>query len=1688
MNSEIIWKIIDTYFEDNPYALVSHHQDSYNLFFKTGLRQIFKEKNPIQVLKQQDEETKEFNLDCKLYLGGKEGDKIYYGKPVIYDENYEHFMYPNEARLRNMTYGFSVHFDVDVEFKINSDTQIEHTITLEKVYLGRFPIMLQSDMCILQNLDPKVRFETGECINDPGGYFIIDGKEKVLICQEKFGDNMLYIRDNYSDMYEYSVEVKSASEDAAKPKRTTAVRMVSPLPTQSNGQIVVTIPNVRKPVPLFIVMRALGIVSDKAIIETCLLDMEKNDNYVDLFIPSIHDASIVFTQETALKYIATFTKGKTVPHVLEILSDYFLPHIGEMNFKDKAYFIGHMAFTLLRTSQKEQAPTDRDNFKYKRVEMCGSLLADLFKEYYAIMQHKIFQKIDKEYYYHESQYQGEAFINLIENNYKEFFKERDVEVGFRKAFKGNWGAEAHTKKPGVVQDLNRLSFNSALAQRRKINLPLDASAKVIGPRLLHSSQWGIIDPLDTPDGGNVGLHKHMSIVAKITNGYSPKPLIQLLRSEGYLRFLTESSPKYMATNTKVFVNGAWLGVTPNPIGMTQRFRFLRRLAVIPVYTSCAWNKQTNEIEIYTDGGRLCRPIFYIDEESRQLSLLNKSAFEYVEKGAITWEGLISGFADKKTEGFSVDANRVYTIASLYGENPRSLSDKQAIIEYMDSSEANVAYISSTMQPSFKDKDYTHMDIHPSLLLGVMGNQIIFPENNQLPRNLFSCGQSKQGASWYHTNFQNRIDKMGVVLNYGQKPAVKSRYMHYINKETQPYGENPVVAIMCYGGYNVEDSILFNEASVKRGMFRTTYLNSYEAREEAVGVGAGAVDSTFTDIQNANVIGTKPGFDYGYLDEYGLIRENTELNDKMTVIGKATTDLDDPSLKIDASVYPKKGQLGFVDKAFMTEGEEGRRIAKVRIREERVPAVGDKFCSRCGQKGTIGRIIPERDMPFTANGIRPDIIVNPHAFPSRMTIGQLVEVIVAKAGVNYGAFGDCTAFLNQGPKQELFGKLLTDVGYNKTGNEVLYNGLTGEQLEADIFIGPTYYMRLKHMVKDKINYRAQGPRTLLTRQTVQGRANDGGLRVGEMERDGVIAHGAAKFLEESMTTRGDEYFMAICNNSGTIAVYNESKNIFLSPMADGPIKFNGEVNDKLSVVNISKYGRDFSVVRVPYSFKLLMQELLTMNIQMRVITEDNVDQLTSMSYSNNVTLLLKDDKITPKGIQEMNEKLRVTRVDGVVPQEQRYGQPRSPDIPGYAPRSPDYAPRSPDYAPRSPDYAPRSPDYAPRSPDYAPRSPDYAPRSPDYAPRSPDGPYTPHSPEFVPSSPDEFAIGDLVNLTNHDIASWRTWKISNINKENDEYTLITSETYDLPKSATLSENGKMATFLANKLDLKKVIPWKPYRPDGPYTPHSPDGPYTPHSPDGPYTPQSPPDPRHWWKQDPSTLSPLPAHMVSSQTPPWGRAPDSPDGPYTPHSPDVPMYVGDIEYLVGDTVKLSTDSQNPNRPWRIINIDQNSGNYTLTTSNLLGLPSSAKISADGTSYAILIASKLEISFVNSPRSPEESPPQRPVAKYGAVPPPSHITRTVPVPASLAPVPDEDPFAQPYDLRSPSPIEKYLPPATINKPMVKPDSADTSPIGKYLPDVAGEKENITILTDIVESNESADPSETDNSEKKTINIKLN
>jgi DNA-directed RNA polymerase II subunit RPB2 len=1262
--NNLSWKIIDKYFKDNPESLVAHHLDSYNNFFKSGINRIFSENNPIR-FKERDDGSKEDKNECYLYLGGKNGEKIYLGKPIIFDENSSHYMYPNDARLRNMTYGITIHYDVDVEFIYfdeNGDRK-EDSIVLEKIYLGRFPIMLQSDLCILKGLPKNVRFNMGECRNDYGGYFIIDGKEKVIVSQEKFADNMLYIKKNKADnIYSYSAEIRSVSEDSSKAIRTTSIKMVAPSATYTNDQLVVDVPNVRKPVPLFILMRALGVESDKEIISYCILDLNKNKRYLNSFIPSIHDANKIFNQQTALEYIATFTKRGTVSSVMEILSDYFLPHIGELNFLNKAYFVGYMVLNLLKVVFNEKKPTDRDNFRFKRIELSGNLIYDLFREYFLIQKKEISRKIDEEYYYHKGEYteQNEKdkkknkdrpqepdkyrnnFISLIESNYNSFFKERTVEIGFKKAFKGNWGSQSYTKKLGIVQDLNRLSWNTHMSHLRKINLPLDASAKVIGPRLLNSSQWGYIDPIDTPDGGNIGLHKHMAISTHITTGTSSEDIILWLRLNTPLKILQECDTNYIYNSTKVFVNGRWIGVFDTPIEILNIMKLFRRNGVLSSYSSITFDYENNEFVIYTDGGRLTRPIYYIENEIPSFN--RKEIIDLINKNTITWEQLVTGIKTKP-DNFDYKKNKTYNLTNIYSdlENDNeivfnNLQKNKSVIEYLDTNEEEAALIAVSIDDLKKSRFYTHIEIDPSLLLGVMGNQIIYPENNPVTRNSFSCGQSKQAVSVYHSNFQMRMDKTGVLLNYGQIPLVKSRYMEYLNNEEQPYGVNTIVAIMSYTGYNVEDAILVNKGSVDRGLFRTTYFTMYEAHEESSKVTKGT-SSKFINVEKNNVIRKKKGYDYSLLDDYGMIAEGTELNDKIILIGKVNSNVEDVDVWIDDSVKPKKGQLGIVDKSFITDSEEGFNIAKVRIREERIPAIGDKMASRAGQKGTIGLIIPEEDMPFTENGLKPDLIINPHAIPSRMTIGQIVESLFGKICTSYGAFGDCTAFQVKGSNYSTYAPLMVDAGFNYTGNEVLYDGMSGEQLKSDIYIGPTYYMRLKHMVKDKINYRARGPNNVLTKQAVQGRANDGGLRIGEMERDGVLAHGMSFFLNESFLVRGDEYFIAVCNKTGCLAIYNKSRNLFLSPLADGPIQFNTSADGNLSLDNISKFGRSFSILRVPYSLKLLIQELQVMNIQMRIITDENIDQLLNLSYSENASILINSDKSVKQSIQEFDNMIK-----------------------------------------------------------------------------------------------------------------------------------------------------------------------------------------------------------------------------------------------------------------------------------------------------------------------------------------------------------------------------------------------------------------------------------------------------------------
>jgi len=1510
MESNTLWRIINKNFEENPQYLVAHHIESYNDFFHKDIFEVFKNRNPIQIVSAFDEKIGDYKHKCNLYIGGKNGRRIYFGKPMIHDaDRGAHYMYPNEARLRNMTYGMTIHYDVEVEFidilspgeapyvvgpeflseeeiaklgeivggsplnendidysadfekeanenqinykldggeyilrqleqeslsggakkkepalegepttgktvnkkrrekkpvqlttamaaatkeaqarSVNGTIQRRH-ILLKKLYLGKIPIMVRSDFCILNGLSREICHSFGECRNDPGGYFIINGKEKTISVQEKFGDNMLYIRkgrvsphgdDEMVDDYLVSAEIRSVSENVAKPKRTMSVKLMAPTKKYTNRNIMVVIPNVRSPVPLFIVFRALGILSDKDIISMCVLDLDKYDFMLDLFEPSVHDAGPIMQQHMALKYIGELTKFHNEKYALEILTDYLLPHVGETNYMEKAYYLGYMVFRLLCSSIGLEPPTDRDNLKYKRLEPFGSLFNDLFQEYYTMQQKHIFQEFDRRIYFNAATYEHDL-PSLIFSNYREIFAERIVDQGIKKAFKGSWGAQTHTKRVGIVQDLNRLSFNSALCHLRKINLPLDSSSKVVGPRILHNSHWGYFDFIDTPDGANIGLHKTFAMTAYMTRGYSREHIIKWMTEKVDLRPITNFTPIVLSTMTKVFVNGHWAGMVETPFECVSKMRLYRRNGLIPLHTSIAFNIRNNAVEVYTDAGRFTRPIFYKDDISGKWGFtLSKTITNKLEKGDFTWEELVTGFNFKREDMRSkYDINDVVIrdVSELYSgvDDKTELTQLDAflkyksIIEYIDPNETEHSLIAQNWKDWENNADkhgrYTHMEIHHSFLFGIMCNQSIFAETNPAARVSFSCSQSRQACSVYHSNFQCRMDKTSIVLNYGQTPLLKTRLLQHIDREEHPYGENVIVAIMCYTGYNVEDAILVNEGSIKRGLFNTTYYTVYSEHEERKkeqsqmgGSDSLLVDKRFTNIEaEPSVIGLKPGHDYSKLDANGLIRENTPVDDKTIIIGYTSNNVLKPGVRVDGSKTTKKGQLGIVDKAFITEGEEGERIAKVRIREVRIPNLGDKMASRAGQKGVVGLVIPERDMPFTKDGLKPDLIINPHALPTRQTIGHLVECLIGKVCTMYGGFSDCTAFNNEGSKAALYGRLLPDVGFHSSGHDILYNGMTGEQIETEIFIGPNYYMRLKHMVKDKINYRALGPRTALTKQPVSGRANDGGLRIGEMERDAVIGHGISEFLRESMMERGDEYQMVVCNTTGTLAIYNRARDLFMSPMADGPLHFfRSETGKGYALDTMTKYGRRFSVVSVPYSLKLLMQELAAINIQLRIITEDNLHQIDSMAFSDNIKRLTLNKDMTPELL--VNEMKRAITGEGkkenkreetmeemprrrILEQEKRQEETPYADVsPAYEPGSPAYQPGSPAYEPGSPAYAPGSPAYQPQSPaDYVPGSPAYAPGSPAYEPQSPPD-YRPGSPAYQPQSPPDYVPG------------------------------------------------------------------------------------------------------------------------------------------------------------------------------------------------------------------------------------------------------------------------------------------------------------------------------------------------------------
>ncbi len=1164
------WLLIESYFE-NQYLqrLVRHQVESYNDFVINQIQNTINMFNPIHIKSIHDynETHKKYELEIIITF-----ENFHILRPQIYENNgATKVMFPQEARLRNFTYNSAMILDINVKFIRRYGENLDDVQTkckiLRKIRIGKLPIMLKSCVCILNQYQHINHSVSGECRFDPGGYFIINGSEKTVLAQERAAENKVYCFNTKkgNTKWNYIAEIKSIPDyKIISPKQI--MMMIS---SKNNGfghSIYIQLPRIKQPVPLFILFRALNVLSDREICEYIMLDITNKNNKDILYAlkGSIIDTNKYITQEQCFKYIveySMFTPINTTPEegyrkkckfTQDILNYDLFPHCKTK--KQRLYFLGYMTNKLIRCSIGLNSPDDRDSYQNKRIDLVGALLNNLFRNYFnklvKDMQKQILREIKN-----GSWRSTDNYINIInDTNIYKIIKSTTIENGLKRALAtGDFGIKkVNSNKVGVAQVLNRLTNISSLSHLRRVNTPIDKSSKLIPPRKLHNSSWGYICPAETPEGGSVGVVKNLSYMTHVTIHTDSTALYEII--EPQLILINNIEPTNCFDIVKVFINGCWIGITKKPYKLYTNLKTKKYKGIINIYTSIIFDYENKEIRICNDAGRLTRPVLKV--KKNKLVLTNAILKKIKQKG-LSWNDLLVNF-----------------------------NINESIIEYIDPDEQNKSMIA--IKPSTLNKhtemlkyNYTHCEIHPSTIFGILASCIPFPEHNQSPRNTYQCAMGKQAMGMYATNYDLRMDKTAYVLTYTMRPIVDTRVMNILNLNKTPSGEMVIVAIATYTGYNQEDSIIFNKGSLDRGLFSATIYHTEKDEDKKVY----GDEEIRCKPDKYKTKGMKFA-NYNKLNTQGLIPENSLIENKDIIIGKVIpikenkNDHTKTIKYLDQSRIFRTREDTYLDKNYVDRNGDGYTFCKVRTRVYRKPVIGDKFSSRHGQKGTLGLIIPEEDMPFTSDGIRPDIIINPHAIPSRMTIGQLKETLLGKVLVELGLFGDGTSFNDFAVKNIC--SELQNVGYERHGNEVMINGMTGEQIETSIFIGPTFYQRLKHMVNDKQHSRSQGPMVVLTRQPAEGRTRDGGLRAGEMERDCMAAHGAARLVQERLYDASDKYSTIICKKCGMIAAYNDDKEIHSCSMCENRV--------------------DFSKVNIPYACKLLFQELITMNVAPRVITE------------------------------------------------------------------------------------------------------------------------------------------------------------------------------------------------------------------------------------------------------------------------------------------------------------------------------------------------------------------------------------------------------------------------------------------------------------------------------------------------------
>ncbi|KAK2568336.1 DNA-directed RNA polymerase III subunit RPC2 [Acropora cervicornis] len=1050
------WKLLPAFLKVK--GLVKQHIDSFNYFINVDIKKIMRANEKITT-----------DADPVWYLKYL---NIYVGSPDVEESfNITKPISPHECRLRDMTY--SAPITVDIEYTRGKQRVVRHNLPI-----GRMPIMLRSSNCVLTGKSPAELAALNECPIDPGGYFVANGTEKVILIQEQLSKNRIIVEADKKGTIGCSV----TSSTAERKSRTNIVTKGNKFCLKHNA--------LSEDVPVVVVFKAMGIECEQEIVQ--LVGCE--DDVISTFAPSLEECHKlhIYSQLQALQYLgskvrqrATWGKSRTkVEEARELLAGVMLAHVPviKYDFKPKCVFLALMVRRVILACSDEANVDDRDYYGNKRLELAGQLLSllfeDLFKRFNNELKKIADQTIPKP---------RAAQFDIVKH-----MRQDQITNGLVHAISsGNWIIKRfNMHRAGVTQVLSRLSFISALGMMTRVNSQFEKTRKVSGPRSLQPSQWGMLCPSDTPEGEACGLVKNLALMTHITTDQDEEPIVRLAYNLGVenLRLLSGEEISHPSVYV-VFLNGNILGVSGNYKRLVEAFRLMRRAGYVNEFVSICPNHQHRFVNIASDGGRVCRP--YIIVKNGKPKVQDRHIQE-----------LVQGF--------------------------RSFEDflHEGLVEYLDVNEENDCSVA--LYEKEITRETTHLEIEPFTLLGVCAGLIPYPHHNQSPRNTYQCAMGKQAMGSIGYNQRNRIDTLLYFLCYPQVPLVRTKTIDLIQFDKLPAGQNATVAVMSYSGYDIEDALILNKASLDRGFGRClVYRKQNCLLKRYANQTFDRVMGPSRDASTGEVI-----WRHRALDADGICAPGERIENKQVLVNKSMPIVSPTGLQPGTPGQPPQPEYKdvpvsykgprdiYVERVLVTSNADEAFLIKILERQTRRPEIGDKFSSRHGQKGVCGLIVNQEDMPFSDLGICPDIIMNPHGFPSRMTVGKLIELMAGKAGVLHGHFGYGTAF--GGDKVEDVCNALVEKGFNYVGKEFVTSGITGEPLTAYIYFGPVYYQKLKHMVLDKMHARAKGPRAVLTRQPTEGRSRDGGLRLGEMERDCLIAYGSSMLLLERLMISSDAF--------------------------------------------------------------------------------------------------------------------------------------------------------------------------------------------------------------------------------------------------------------------------------------------------------------------------------------------------------------------------------------------------------------------------------------------------------------------------------------------------------------------------------------------------------------------------------------